>query len=58
MLPAVVENTVDLVLRLQGPERLDVASALIDQSIDDQVLSSIPGIFQLIFNEKSIFRYS
>jgi hypothetical protein len=58
MLPAVVENTVDLVLRLQGPERLDVASVLIDQSIDDQVLSSIPGNFQLIFNEKSKFRYS
>ena len=58
MLPNVVDNTVDLVLRLQGPERLDIASGIVDQSLDDGVLSTIPGKFEMIFNEKTKFKYS
>ena len=62
MLPGVVDSTVDLVLRLQGPERSDIAAATssagVDQSLDDQVLASLPGRFQLIFNEKTKYKYS
>ena len=58
MLPGVVDGTVDLILRLQGPDRLDIAGGSVDQALDDSVLSSLPGRFQTIFNEKTKYRYA
>ena len=58
MLPGVVDGAVDLVLRLQGPERSDISAGAIDQAADEEVLSSTPGRFQLIFNEKMKYKYS
>ena len=57
MLPSVVDGTVDLVLRAQGPDRVDITAGSHDQALDDEVLSSLPGRFEQIYNEKTKYRY-
>jgi len=58
LLPPIIDGTVDLVLRTQGPDRLDVANGTIDQTQDDEILSSLPDGFSQIYNEKTKFRYT
>jgi hypothetical protein len=58
MLPGVVDGTVDLILRLQGPERPDVGAGVIDGSIDQAVFDKLPGRFQLIYDEKTKYKYT
>ena len=57
MLPPLIDGTVDLVLRTQGPERIDVANGSIDQTLDDEILNSLPDGFCQIYNERTKFRY-
>ena len=58
MLPPLIDGTVDLVLRAQGPERVDVANGAIDQTLDDEILNSLPGGFCQIYNEKTKYKYA
>lgn len=58
LLPPIIDGTVDLVLRTQGPERNDVANGSIEQALDDAILSSLPNGFCPIYNEKTKFKYS
>ena len=58
MLPGIVDGSVEMILRLQGPERCDVTAGAIDPVTDEAALGSLPGRFQLIFNERTKYRYS
>jgi hypothetical protein len=58
LLPPIVDGTVDMVLRAQGPQRTDIARGNIDQALDDQLLNNLPGGFVQIYNEKTKFKYS
>jgi len=58
MLPGVIDGTVEMIMRLQGPERQDVSAGVVDPAFDEAALTSLPGRFEVIYNEKSKYKYS
>lgn len=55
LLPGVIDGTLDIVLRAQGPERDEMEGT--DEEKDAAILASLPGRFQLLHEESSGYMY-